>query len=227
MTSAPGRTSWQAFSFGEHYDPARIGFGPLMVCNTDLVQTDHGYPDHPHRDAEIVSWVLEGSLRHSDSFGNTGIVYPGLAQRMSAGSGLIHAELNDAYRLDPDRPACPVSSSCGSVRTSRGRLRLCATRAGERGSGRATGAGRVRPAVRRGDRNRNSGRDALGHQARCRPVPRAASSSAMFLVVAGGKIELELAGRLGTGDAVELHECGGITATAVTDAELLILDLAR
>jgi hypothetical protein len=229
VTSAPGRTSWHAFSFGEHYDPDRIGFGPLMVCNTDLVQTDHGYPDHPHRDAEIVSWVLDGSLRHSDSFGNTGIVYPGLAQRMSAGSGLIHAELNDAYRLDPDRPACPVSfvqlwirpDEPGTTPGYAQRDLASADLAAELVpvvSGRRSDA-----AIGIGTRGATLWATRLG-AGLSRGLPE---SSAMFLVVAGGKIELEQAGRLGTGDAAELHECGGMVATAVTDAELLILDLAR
>ena len=79
-----------------------------MVNNDDLVRVGAGYPDHPHRDAEIVTWVLSGSLVHEDSRGNSGLIYPGLAQRMSAGSGIVHAERNDAYRIDPTRPAEPV-----------------------------------------------------------------------------------------------------------------------
>ena len=79
-----------------------------MVNNDDLVRAGAGYPDHPHRDAEIITWVLSGSLVHEDSHGNSGLIYPGLAQRMSAGSGIVHAERNDAYRIDPTRPAEPV-----------------------------------------------------------------------------------------------------------------------
>jgi redox-sensitive bicupin YhaK (pirin superfamily) len=229
VTSAPGRTTWHVFSFGEHYDPDRIGFGPLMVCNTELLQTDHGYPDHPHRDTEIVSWVLDGSLRHSDSAGNTGIIHPGLAQRMSAGSGIVHAELNDAYRLDPDRPAQPVSfvqlwirpDEPGTTPGYAQRELASADLAAELVpvvSGRRSDA-----AIGIGTRGATLWATRLG-AGLSRGLPE---SSAMFLVVAGGKIELEQAGRLGTGDAAELHECGGMVATAVTDAELLILDLAR
>jgi redox-sensitive bicupin YhaK (pirin superfamily) len=79
-----------------------------MVNNDDLVSVGAGYPDHPHQDAEIITWVLAGSLVHEDSHGNSGLIYPGLAQRMSAGSGIVHAERNDAYRIDPTRPAEPV-----------------------------------------------------------------------------------------------------------------------
>jgi quercetin 2,3-dioxygenase len=106
------RTDWaetyHSFSFGEHYDPTNINFGRLMVNNDDLVRVGAGYPDHAHRDAEIVTWVLSGSLVHEDSHGNSGLIYPGLAQRMSAGSGIVHAEGNDAYRIDPALPAQPV-----------------------------------------------------------------------------------------------------------------------
>jgi quercetin 2,3-dioxygenase len=103
------RTDWAEtyhnFSFGDHYDPTNVSFGRLMVNNDDLVRVGAGYPDHSHRDAEIVTWVLSGSLVHEDSRGNSGLIYPGLAQRMSAGSGIVHAERNDAYRIDPMRPA--------------------------------------------------------------------------------------------------------------------------
>ena len=106
------RTDWaethHSFSFGEHYDPGNVSFGPLLVNNDDVVQARAGYADHPHRDAEIITWVLSGSLVHQDSRGNSGLIYPGLAQRMSAGSGIVHAERNDAYRIDPARPVEPV-----------------------------------------------------------------------------------------------------------------------
>jgi redox-sensitive bicupin YhaK (pirin superfamily) len=108
LTRTDEAETYHSFSFGEHYDPTNIGFGRLMVNNDDLVRVGAGYPDHAHRDAEIVTWVLSGSLVHEDSSGNSGLIYPGLAQRMSAGSGIVHAERNDAYRTDPTRPAEPV-----------------------------------------------------------------------------------------------------------------------
>jgi redox-sensitive bicupin YhaK (pirin superfamily) len=69
---------------------------------------DAGFGDHPHADAEIVTWVLAGSLVHEDSHGHSGVIYPGLAQRMSAGSGIVHAERNDSYRIEPERLPEPV-----------------------------------------------------------------------------------------------------------------------
>ncbi|OBK15825.1 pirin family protein [Mycobacterium asiaticum] len=98
------RTSWlesrHSFSFGDHYEPDNTHHGLLLVNNDDIVAPDNGFQAHPHRDMEIVTWVLEGELTHQDSAGNHGVVYPGLAQRMSAGSGILHSEKNDS----PTRP---------------------------------------------------------------------------------------------------------------------------
>ncbi|MEJ3657550.1 pirin family protein [Actinomycetes bacterium KLBMP 9759] len=93
--------SRHSFSFGQHYDPSNTHFGLLLVSNDDVVRAGTGFDTHPHRDMEIVTWVLEGSLVHQDSTGHSGVIYPGLAQRMSAGSGILHSEKNDSWRLDP------------------------------------------------------------------------------------------------------------------------------
>jgi quercetin 2,3-dioxygenase len=91
-------TSWlrsrHSFSFGDHYDPDNTHHGMLLVSNDDIVAPAGGFDTHPHRDMEIVTWVLAGSLAHRDSAGNSGVIYPGLAQRMSAGSGITHSEQN-------------------------------------------------------------------------------------------------------------------------------------
>src|ERR1700739_3969362 len=93
-------TSWlksrHSFSFGDHYDPNNTHFGLLLVNNDDIVAPRTGFDTHPHRDMEIVTWVLRGELTHQDSTGNRGVIYPGLAQRMSAGSGILHSEENDS-----------------------------------------------------------------------------------------------------------------------------------
>lgn len=96
--------SRHSFSFGRHYDPANTHFGLLMVSNDDVVAAGSGFETHPHRDMEIVTWVLSGSLVHQDSTGHSGLIHPGLAQRMSAGSGILHSEKNDSWRLDAARP---------------------------------------------------------------------------------------------------------------------------
>jgi redox-sensitive bicupin YhaK (pirin superfamily) len=90
--------SKHCFSFGQHHDPANTHHGLLLVLNDDKVRAGTGFGAHPHRDMEIVTWVLSGKLEHRDSEGNYGLIYPGLAQRMSAGTGIRHSE----YNPDPD-----------------------------------------------------------------------------------------------------------------------------
>ena len=86
--------SWHSFSFGRHYDPDEVGHGLLIVSNDDRVAPGGGFGTHAHRDMEIVTWVLDGQLEHRDSEGNEGVIFPGLAQRMSAGTGIQHSEVN-------------------------------------------------------------------------------------------------------------------------------------
>ncbi len=96
VTTTSWLTSRHSFSFGHHYDPDNTHYGLLLVNNDDSVQPTSGFDSHPHRDMEIVTWVLQGELTHQDSTGNRGVIYPGLAQRMSAGSGILHSEKNDS-----------------------------------------------------------------------------------------------------------------------------------
>jgi redox-sensitive bicupin YhaK (pirin superfamily) len=97
------KISWldskHSFSFGGNYDPANTHHGLLLVNNDDRVRAGAGFETHPHRDMEIVTWVLRGSLVHQDSTGHSGVIYPGLAQRMSAGRGIMHSEKNDSWTL--------------------------------------------------------------------------------------------------------------------------------
>ena len=94
-------TRWH-FSFADYYDPANMNFGPLRVFNDDVVKGGGGFDMHPHRDMEIVTYVISGRLEHRDHLGNRGVVHPGEVQVMSAGKGIMHAEFN-ASQTEPVR----------------------------------------------------------------------------------------------------------------------------
>jgi redox-sensitive bicupin YhaK (pirin superfamily) len=100
LTDAGWLHSRHSFNFGHHYSPQHEGHGLLLVNNDDVVAPGQGFGTHGHRDMEIVTWVLSGRLEHHDSEGNHGVLYPGLAQRMSAGRGIRHSEMN----ASPEEP---------------------------------------------------------------------------------------------------------------------------
>lgn len=92
-------THWH-FSFADYYDPTNMNWGALRVFNDDVVRPGQGFGSHPHRDMEIVTYVLEGELEHRDTQGNRGVLHPGEVQVMSAGTGIVHSEVNHSK----DRP---------------------------------------------------------------------------------------------------------------------------
>jgi quercetin 2,3-dioxygenase len=137
--------SRHSFSFGNYFDPAHMGFGPLRVINEDRVAPGGGFPTHPHRDMEIVSYVLEGALAHKDSLGTGSIIRPGDVQRMTAGTGVRHSEYN-ASGADPvhflqiwilperEGLAPGYEQKRFEPAEKRGRLRLLASRDGRDGA---------------------------------------------------------------------------------------------
>lgn len=93
-THADGIVSRHSFAFGPHYDPANTRFGALVTHNDDVLSPGAGFPEHPHRDLEIVTWVVSGALQHADSTGGSAIVRPGVVGRLSTGAGVRHSETN-------------------------------------------------------------------------------------------------------------------------------------
>lgn len=93
LTRGEGFFTRHSFAFGSHYDPDNVAFGPLVCHDDHRLRAGAGFPDHEHRDVDIVTWVLSGSLVHSDSEGHSAVVRPGEVQVLSAGSGITHAEI--------------------------------------------------------------------------------------------------------------------------------------
>jgi redox-sensitive bicupin YhaK (pirin superfamily) len=93
LTRGDGYFTQHSFSFGSHYDPENVAFGPLVCHDDHRLKAGAGFADHPHRDVDIVTWVLSGSLLHEDSAGHSGIVRPGEVQVLTAGTGVTHSEI--------------------------------------------------------------------------------------------------------------------------------------
>src|SRR5690348_792355 len=227
------KISWldskHSFSFGGNYDPANTHHGLLLVNNDDRVRAAAGFDTHPHRDMEIVTWVLRGSLVHQDSTGHSGVIYPGLAQRMSAGRGILHSEKNDSWTLtgDPEHReevhfvqmwVVPDESGVtpGYQQTEIDAELLSGALVPV-----ASGLAGHDSAIR--IRNRY----AALHAARLEPERAVTLPDAPYLhlFVARGAVDLEGAGRLVAGDAVRLTAVGGLRVTAQEPAEVLVWEM--
>jgi quercetin 2,3-dioxygenase len=221
-TRAHTHTDWldsrHSFSFGGHNDPANTHHGLLIVSNDDRVRAGTGFGTHGHRDMEIVTWVLSGRLEHDDSEGNHGELYPGLAQRMSAGTGIRHSEANPSPNEDvhfiqmwvlPDTDGIPPGYEQRDINAEldKGGLRAIASGQGH------DGAITIHQ------------RDAVLWGGRLRPheLVSIPSGRHVHVFVARGSADLEGAGALAEGDAVRLVDAGSPALTSGDDgAEVLV-----
>jgi redox-sensitive bicupin YhaK (pirin superfamily) len=221
VTTASWLKSRHSFSFGDHYEPDNTHHGLLLVNNDDSVQPASGFDTHPHRDMEIVTWVLRGELTHQDSMGNRGVIYPGLAQRMSAGSGILHSEKNDSLTepvhfvqmwVTPDETA--VSPSYQQHEIDDGLLsdNLVTIASGIPGRDAAITL---------------HNRDAALHGARLHPGAAVNLPPAPYLhlFVPRGRVTLEGVGQLTEGDAVRFNDADGRQVTADDSSEVLIWEM--
>jgi redox-sensitive bicupin YhaK (pirin superfamily) len=222
--------SKHCFSFGGHYDPRNTHFGLLLVSNDDIVAPGAGFETHPHRDMEIVTWVLSGSLVHQDSEGHSGVIYPGLAQRMSAGTGILHSEKNDSWRLQagtehtapvhfvqmwvaPDTARIEPGYEQLDINAELGRGGLVPVASG---LPRHDGAIRIHQ------------RDAALYAARLAAGEAVTLPAAPYVhvFVARGAVELEAAGVLNAGDSGRITASDGQRVTAGKEgAEILVWEM--
>ncbi len=212
--------TWHSFSFADYYDPAHMGFSVLRVLNDDRIAPAMGFDPHPHRDMEILTWVLSGAVAHRDSMGNGSVIRPGEVQRMSAGTGVVHSEFNASadqelhllqiWLLPSQRGLTPGYEQVAFPDEElRHRWRLVASPDGRDGSV-------------------TLHQDALLRIARLQPgeeLPVALPSGrSAWLHVANGAVRLGEAA-LGAGDAVGLSGEPPLTLRAEQASEVLLFEL--
>ena len=212
--------SYHTFSFADYYDPKHMGFADLRVINDDIISPGRGFGTHPHRDMEIITYVLDGALEHRDSMGNGSVMKPGDVQRMSAGTGVTHSEFNHSQSepvhllqiwILPDRrghsPGYEQKHFADDEK--RGTLRLVASPQGEQGSVSLNQDARVYASLLDGDESvtheLNDGRVAWVHVAR-------------------GSVTLN-GQRLEAGDGASANAAGALEFSAGDQAEILIFDM--
>jgi quercetin 2,3-dioxygenase len=213
--------SRHTFSFGEYHDPSHMGFGALRVINDDRVAGGGGFGRHPHRDMEIFSYVLEGSLAHQDSLGTGSTIGPGDVQKMSAGTGIVHSEFNPSKTepvrflqvwIIPDRTGLRPSyeQKSFSREQRQGRLKLIGSQDGREGS-----------IVFSQDVSIYASILAAGEPIEYRPAP----GRRVWIQLARGAVEV--AGlRLDEGDGAACVDEPLLTVEGLAEAEIVLIDLA-
>ncbi len=216
--------SRHSFSFGHHFDPSNTHHGLLLVSNDDVIKAGTGFDTHPHRDMEIVTWVLDGELEHKDSQGNKGLIYPGLAQRMSAGAGIWHSEMNNSSKNDVHLVQMWVIPDQENIKPSYEQLDI---------NPEIDKGGLVPIASGKGHNAaiqiRQKGAVLWGGRLKPGETVQVPDAKFAHVYVAKGSVELEGAGALKSGDAVRLAGAGAPTlkADVITGAEVLIWEMAE
>jgi hypothetical protein len=212
--------TWHTFSFADYHDPAQMGWSALRVINEDVVAPGTGFGMHGHRDMEIVTWILDGALEHKDSMGNGAVIRPGEAQRMSAGSGVLHSEFNPSQEAPTHLLQIWIEPNVRGVKPSyeqaffppeerRGRLRLIASPDGREGS-----------VVLRQDAALYAALLAPGEAVRHALAP----GRRAYLHVARGAVRLK-SQSLQHGDGAKIADETDLEIAATQDAEILLFDL--
>ena len=213
--------SAHSFSFADYHDPAHMGFGPLRVINDDVIAPGRGFGQHGHRDMEIVTYVLEGVLRHQDNLGHGEDILPGDVQRMSAGRGILHSEFNHSVGqathllqiwIEPSQRGIDpgYEQKNFSADDKRGRLRLVASPDGREGSVTIHADATVSVGLFDGDEQAELPLD---------PARKAYVHVARGRAVVNGQA-------LGPGDALMLEGEAAVTVAQGQSAEVLVFDLA-
>lgn len=229
-TRAPGLDTARSFAFGHDWDPGNTSYGRLVAHNDELVDSGAGYPAHVHRDVEVVTWVMHGSLVHRDGAGGCAVVARGQVQRLSAGRGITHSETNDAHVLDPAVRPGPVRfvqswvlpaepGGAAEHEVARPPSALLAGRLVAVASGLPEHGGADVVRLRTGDAALHVARLVPGQAV---PLPDAAY---VHVYAATGVVELEKVGRLDAGDAARLTASGGPRLSCVATAEVLVWEM--
>ena len=213
--------SFHTFSFAGYHDPGNMGYGPLRVINEDRVAPGQGFGKHPHRDMEIISYVLDGELEHKDSMGTGSVIRPGDVQRMSAGTGVFHSEYNPSPKngvhflqiwIEPDELGIKPSyeQKFFAPAEKRGKLRLLASPDGRDGSVKVHQDAQLYAALVDGEEN-------VTH--------RLARDRKAYVHVARGSVKVN-GQPLGSGDALKIEGESEVVIDNGDRAEVLLFDLA-
>ena len=211
--------SKHSFSFANYHDPGYMGFGPLRVINEDRVAPGRGFGAHPHRDMEIVSYVIEGGLEHKDSMGQISTITPGDVQRMSAGTGVTHSEYNASKTqpvhflqiwILPDQQGLKPSYDQKHFDDLDGQLRLVASAAGANGS-----------ITLNADVNLYASKLKSDHKVSLTTN----SKRGLWVQVIKGSLSVNDQS-LHAGDGLALAEIEKLNITATDDSEFLLFDMA-